>query len=110
SRDAGNNQELRRIDEGAEGEPVLLPRGHRLRVPDIAGVKVLEDSEDALRLLLLDLGECDLLVVRDHADGGAGRDSQGDMGKGEGRAGVDDEFGRGVWVEPRGRYGEVIKA
>src|ERR1035437_6018252 len=77
---SGDDQELRRIDEGAKGELVLLVNGHGLGVPNVAGVVVLEDAEDALLLLLVDLFHGDRVGGGDDVDGRGGGDLQRDFG------------------------------
>jgi len=79
--DAGGGEEDR-IGGRADGELELLAHGERRRVPDIAGVVVGKDAEDALVELVVKLGFGDLLFGEGDGSVGSGAgDGQGDLGE-----------------------------
>ena len=104
--DAGDNTSSDKgdgIDGGAQGELVLLAGGEWLGIPDVAGIEVGEDAEDALFFLNIDLllGKFD--AGKSDADAGAGGgDLELNRRHGVILAGSEKDFGAGVRAKALG--------
>jgi hypothetical protein len=78
--DACDDEKSCGIGDGAGGKLVFLFGGHRSRVPDVAGVEVLNDTEDTLLFLFAHLLLRNLFGGCGDVDGGTGDDLQGEPG------------------------------
>jgi len=95
SADAGGGKEDG-ISSGADGELELLAHGERRGVPDVAGVEVGKNAEDALMELVVELGFGNLLF------------GDGDCGIGGGASDGESDFGEFVRIP--GLEGDVVDA
>jgi len=88
------------IGGGANGELELLAHGERSSVPDVAGVVVGKDAEDALMELVVEFDFGDLLFGEgDGCVGGGAGDGESDFGEFVGLAGFEIDAGDAVGVE-----------
>ena len=108
--DAGAGEEDR-ISGRADGELELLAHVERRCVPDVAGVVVGKNAEDALVELVVELDFGELLFG--DGDGGIGSgagDGQGDFGEFVGLAGFDDDVLEAVGFKARRADGDAVGA
>jgi len=88
------------IGSGTDGELELLAHGEWSSVPDVAGVVVGKDAEDALMQFVVKLDFGDLLFGEcDGGVGGGAGDGKSDFGKLVGLAGFEMDIGDAIGLE-----------